>query len=154
LRLVTSYRTDGSSGIQGLSDLGLQLGSDGKITFDTNAFSSLTDGQISSAFSFLGSATAGFGGLSQKLSQITDPLTGLIKNQEDSYAAADRRLQGNIGDLSTRISDLQTSLTARLQAADALQAQLASQQSVLSATIQSLNYSSFGAPTSTSNTIG
>jgi hypothetical protein len=44
---------------------------------------------------------------------------------------------------------MQASLTRQLQAADALQAQLTSQQQQLNGTIQSLNYSSFGAPLST-----
>jgi flagellar capping protein FliD len=89
------------------------------------------------------------GGLSQLFSQLTDPTVGLIKNQQDSYAATDKRLQGNISDLNTRISRLQARLTTQLQAADALQAQLAAQQQTLNATIQSLNYSAFGAPATT-----
>jgi flagellar hook-associated protein 2 len=147
LRQVGSFQ--GSGAIQSLSDLGIQFGSDGKISFNTTTFNSLTDSQVSSAFNFLGSTTTGFGGLSQQFSQLTDPTTGLIQNQQDSYAATDKRLQGNISDLNTRISRLQASLTAQLQAADALQAQLASQQQQLNATIQSLNYSAFGAPLST-----
>jgi hypothetical protein len=45
---------------------------------------------------------------------------------------------------------MQASLTRQLQAADALQAQLTSQEQQLSGTIQSLNYSAFGAAPSTS----
>jgi flagellar hook-associated protein 2 len=147
LRQVTSVK--GSGAIQSLSDLGIQLGSDGKIAFNTTTFNSLTDSQISSAFTFLGSTTTGLGGLSQQFSQLTDPTTGLIQGQQDSYAATDKRLQGNISDLNTRISRLQARLTAQLQTADALQAQLSAQQQTLSATIQSLNYSAFGAPATT-----
>lgn len=147
LRQVTSVQ--GSGAIQSLSDLGVQLGSDGKISFNSSTFGSLTDSQISSAFTFLGSTTTGLGGLSQLFSQLTDPTVGLIQNQQDSYAATDKRLQGNISDLNTRISRLQARLTTQLQAADALQAQLAAQQQTLNATIQSLNYSAFGAPATT-----
>ena len=98
---------------------------------------------------FLTAGTLGLGGLSLQFGQLTDPTTGLIKNQQNSYAATDKRLQTNISDLNTRISRLQASLTRQLQTADALQARLTSQQQQLSATIQSLNYSAFGAPLTT-----
>jgi flagellar hook-associated protein 2 len=144
LQQVSTFQ--GSGAIRSLSDLGILFGSDGKITFDTTVFNSLTASQVSSAFTFIGSTTAGFGGLSQQFSQLTDPATGLIKEQQNSYAATDKRLQGNISDLNARIATAQASLTKKLQVADALQAQLTSQQQQLNATIQSLNYSSFGAP--------
>jgi flagellar hook-associated protein 2 len=147
LRQVNTFQ--GSGAIQSLSDLGIQFGSDGKISFNTSTFNKLTDSQISGAFTFLGSTITGLGGLSLQFAQLTDPTTGLIKNQQDSYTATDKRLQTNISDLNARISRLQASLTRQLQAADALQAQLTSQQQQLNATIQSLNYSAFGAPLST-----
>jgi flagellar hook-associated protein 2 len=148
LRQVNTFQ--GSGAIQSLSDLGLQFGSDGKISFNTSTFNKLTDSQISGAFTFLGSTTTGLGGLSSQFAQLTDPTIGLIKNQQDSYTATDKRLQGNISDLNARISLLQANLTRQLQAADALQAELTSQQQVLNGTIQSLNFSSFGAPATTS----
>ena len=148
LRQVNTFQASGS--IQSLSDLGLQFGSDGKLSFNTSTFNKLTDTQISGAFTFLGSTTTGLGGLSSQFAQLTDPTIGLIKNQQDSYAATDKRLQGNISDLNARIAITQASLTRQLQAADALQAQLTSQQQQLNGTIQSLNYSAFGASPSTS----
>jgi flagellar hook-associated protein 2 len=150
LRQVNTFQ--GSGSIQSLSDLGLQFGSDGKLSFNTSTFNKLTDSQISGAFTFLGSTTTGLGGLSVRFGQLTDPTNGLIKNQQDSYAATDKRLQTNISDLNTRIGVLQANLTRQLQVADALQAKLTSQQQQLNATIQSLNYSAFGAPLS--NTTG
>ncbi len=49
---------------------------------------------------------------------------------------------------------MQTALTSQLEAADALEAQLQSQQSELTATIQSLNFTSFGVPAGSSNAVG
>jgi flagellar hook-associated protein 2 len=147
LRQVNTFQ--GSGAIQSLSDLGLQFGSDGKISFNTSTFNKLTDSQIAGAFTFLGSTTTGLGGLSTQFAQLTDPTLGLIKSQQDSYTATDKRLQTNISDLNARIAIAQATLTKQLQAADAVQAQLTSQQQQLSGTIQSLNYSSFGAPLST-----
>jgi flagellar hook-associated protein 2 len=144
LRQVNTFQ--GSGATQSLSELGVQFGSDGKISFNTSTFNKLTDSQISSAFTFLGSTTTGLGGLSQQFSQLTDPTLGLIKNQQDGYAATDKRLQTNISDLNARISRLQANLSRQLQAAEAFQAKLTSQQQQLNATIQSLNFSSFGTP--------
>src|SRR5207249_640983 len=144
LRQLTSYQ--GSGSIQNLSDLGIQLGTDGKITFDTSVFHSLSDSQTSSAFDFFGSASTGFGKFARKLEQITDPVSGLIKLQQDNYDQADKRIQSDINDLNDRISRLQASVSAQLQAADALQAKLTAQQLVLTAILQSLNFSSFGKP--------
>jgi len=142
LRELTSF--SGTGAIQNLSDLGIQLGNDGKITFDTTVFSALSDSGISSAFDFFGSASTGFSALAGKFTQISDPVTGLAKLQQDNYDLADKRLQNQINNLNDRITELQTSLTARLQAADALLAQLDSQQKILNASIQALNTVSFG----------
>jgi hypothetical protein len=46
--------------------------------------------------------------------------------------------------MTLRISNFQRATSARLQAADALLAQLQSQQQLLTATIQSMNYSLYG----------
>jgi hypothetical protein len=46
---------------------------------------------------------------------------------------------------------MQTSLQAKLQAADALLAQLASQQQMLAASIQSLNLATFGTQNTSSS---
>jgi flagellar capping protein FliD len=110
----------------------------------------LSASQVSSAFAFIGSTTTGFAGLSQQFSELTDPTTGLIQEQQTSYSATDTRLEGNISDLNARIAIQQASLTSQLQAADALQAELTSQQQELNGTIQSLNFSSFGTPASSS----
>jgi flagellar hook-associated protein 2 len=148
LQSVNTFQ--GTGAIQSLSSLGIQFGSDGKITFDSTTFNSLSASQVSSAFAFIGSTTAGFGGLSEQFSQLTDPTTGLIHEQQASYSATETRLESNISDLNARIAVQQASLTSRLQAADALQAELTAQQQELNGTIQSLNFSSFGTPASSS----
>jgi flagellar hook-associated protein 2 len=142
LRQVASYQ--GSGSIKSLADLGVQLGKDGKTTFDTTVFTALSNNQVNSAFDFFGSPSTGFGALSDKFSQITDPVSGLVKLQQDNYDQADKRIQNDITDLNDRIGQLQTRVAAQLQAADALQAQLSAQQSVLTATLQSLTFTSFG----------
>ena len=142
LRQITNY--EGSGAIKNLSDLGISLNASGKIGFDSTAFNSLSDSQITSAFSFFGSTSTGFGGLAAKFEQFSDPVTGLVKAQQDSYDQADRRVQNQISELNDRISALQTTVNQRLQFADALLAQLDAQQKVLNASIQSVNYVTYG----------
>lgn len=152
LRQLTAYQ--GSGSIQSLSDLGIEIDSTGQMTLDTNTLNSLSSSQLNAAFSFLGSTTSGFGGFSQQFDAISDPVTGLIALQQTSYQKTDQDLQSQINDLNSRISVMQTALTAQLEAADAFEAQLQSQQSELTATIQSLNFTSFGVPAGSSSAIG
>jgi flagellar hook-associated protein 2 len=153
LRQVLAYQGTGS--IKSLSDLGIEIGSTGQATLNTGTLNSLSSSQISAAFTFLGSASTGLGGFSQQFASITDPLSGLIATQQAGYKQTDQNLQNQISSLNDRIGILQKALTAQLEAADAFEAQLQSQQNQLTATIQSLNFTSFGVPpTTSSNAIG
>jgi flagellar capping protein FliD len=93
-------------------------------------------------------------GFSQQFATITDPFSGLIKNQQDNYQTTDSHLQDQISSLNSRISIMQTALTSQLEQADALAAELETQQNTLTATIQSLDFTSFGVPTGTSTSAG
>ena len=143
LRQVVHFQ--GTSGsVKNLGDLGIELSSAGQMSLNQATFNSLSASQISDAFSFLGSA--GFGALSSAFTQISDPVTGLIKVQQDQYTASDKRISAQVGELTDRINQMQASLSAKLQKADALLATLQSQQNVLNASIQSLTEVSFGKP--------
>jgi flagellar hook-associated protein 2 len=146
LRGLASYA--GSSGsIKGLADLGIEFDSSGVATVNQTTFDNLSDSQINDAFSFLGSSTTGFGGLVSGLTNISDSATGLAKIQLDNYDAANQRLSDQITTLTDRANEAQKSLAARLQAADALLAALQSQQSIVTAQINSLNYTLYGKQT-------
>lgn len=153
LRGLVNY--NGSGTTQSLSDLGIELSATGQMSFNQTTFNSLSDSQISGAFAFLGSATTGFGGLSSQLTQISDPLTGLIKVQQDQYDAADQRITDQVSTLTDRINSMQKSLSAQLQAADALIASLNTQQQILAAAFQGSSFAAFGSPAATgfSNTL-
>lgn len=146
LRGLASY-TGASGSVKGLADLGIEFDSGGVATLNQTTFNNLSDSQISDAFNFLGSTTDGFGGLAAGLVNISDSATGLAKIQLDNYDAADRRLSDQIATLTGRASEMQKSLAARLQAADALLASLQSQQSIVTAQINSLNYTLYGKQT-------
>ncbi|MCZ2147319.1 MAG: flagellar filament capping protein FliD [Bryobacterales bacterium] len=146
LRGLASY--SGSSGsVKSLADLGIEFDSGGVAKFSQTTFNNLSDSQVNDAFNFLGSSTAGFGGLVSGLTNISDSATGLAKIQLDNYDAASQRLSGQIATLTDRAGEMQKNLAARLQAADALLAALQSQQSIVTAQINSLNYTLYGKQT-------
>lgn len=146
LREITGYRTS-SGAIRNLADLGISFDSAGKASFDSAKIYGLSDSNLSAGLTFLGSATTGLGGLSTKLTQISDPVTGLIKKQQDQMDTADARISKQVDDLNARIDYSQKTLASRLQAADALLAKLESQQTVLDASLKSLDLLLFGKKT-------
>jgi flagellar hook-associated protein 2 len=142
LRALTTYRTDGQ--IAGLTDLGIEIDSQGVMSFNSATFNALPDSAIASAFDFLGSETSGWGGLSSSFSQLTDPVSGLIQTQQSQYDEADARLERQIEEISERIQFMQHTLSEKLQLADSLLAQLEAQQSLLDASIRGLNLALYG----------
>ena len=134
----------GSGGIKNLSDMGVTFDTSGKMSFDSSVFNSLSDSQISDAMKFFGSSKSGFGALASRFTQLSDPAVGLIRSQEDGYDRQNTNLANEINAMTERNSVRQAALSAKLQAADALVAQLQSKQSVLNASIQALNYSLYG----------
>ncbi|HEY3742195.1 MAG TPA: flagellar filament capping protein FliD, partial [Bryobacteraceae bacterium] len=147
LRQIASYRAPGtpsSNSIQSLADLGLTFDATGQASFDPSVLSGLNETQVSSAFNFIGTATSGFGAVGNSIDQLSDPVTGLIQAQQASYTATDTRLKTQINNLQTRINTLQTTTQQRLATMDTLIANLQSQQSVLTASIQSINLALFG----------
>jgi flagellar hook-associated protein 2 len=143
MRALASYQGSGSS-IKNLAHLGFELDSNGRASFNSQVFDSLSDSQITEAFTFLGSATTGLGALATSFSSISDPLTGLAKIQIDKYDETNSKLSTQITAISDRVSDMQRILSAKLQAADALLAGLQSQQKVLDASLKSLNLTLYG----------
>lgn len=142
LRSITSYQGNGS--IQSLADLGVTFDTNGQASFDTTAFNSLSDSQISSTFDFLGSESSGFGAFGARLNEISDSVTGFAKIQIDRYDETDKRLNDQVSILSSRVIEMQKTLSSKLQVADALLASLQSQQNILTSTIDGLNVTIYG----------
>lgn len=140
---VTAYQGTGSNNMS-LAALGVKLDTAGKMSFDPNVLSSLTDSQVSDGFKFLGSSTSGFGLISSQFTQLSDPISGLIKTEQGGIDTANQRLTNQIGDLNTRISVMQHALTQQLQRADAAVSALQSQQQMLTSSIQAINLGLYG----------
>jgi flagellar capping protein FliD len=133
--------------VHSLSDLGIAFDAKGVASFDQTAFQNLSGVQLEDTFTFLGSATAGLGGRSKTLTDISESVTGLAQIQLDNYERTNKRLTAEISVLTERATAMQGTLAAQLHVADALLASLQSSQNMLTATIQSLNYSTYGKTT-------
>lgn len=142
LRTVSGY--EGTGDISSLAELGIGFGRDGKATFDATAFAALSDSDIQSGFSFLGSTTAGFGALKSRLTQLSDPVTGLIAVQNSKYDESDKRIGNRVEELTSRLAALQRSTAERLQTVDALLGSLQSQQTIIEASFKGLQLTVFG----------
>ena len=143
MRRLTAY-TSSAGSVQSLSDLGITFDSAGQASFDPSAVSTFSDTQLAGAFKFIGSAATGLGGLAQEFTQISDPVTGLIKTEQSGLATTDQSLQRQITTLTDRLTTMQNNLAAQLQKADASIAELQSQQQSVSATLQGLDLVLYG----------
>ena len=134
-----------SGSIHSLADLGVTFADlTGQMTFNPSAINGLSSTQISDAFKFLGSSNSGFAQLANNFTTLSDPLSGLILQQENGYDAENTQLANQITSLAARATAEQTALTTQVQAADALVAELQSQQNTVNASISSLNYVLYG----------
>ena len=149
LRQVSSYYSPNGSSVLSLSDLGVTFDTTGHLSFDQGTFNSLSSTQLSDAFKFFGSSQSGFAAFASNFTQLSDPISGLIRLQEDGYDTQNSRISDQISVLNDRITLIQSTETARLQQADALVAQLTSQQNTVDASLQSLNYVLYGRQTNT-----
>jgi len=145
LRQLSNYT--GSGAIASLAALGVEFDSTGNASFNEGTLNALPDSNLNDVFSFLGSETAGFGGVSSVFRQISDPVSGLAKLQQDQYSATDTRLSDEIAKQTDQVNLMQTGLSAKLIAADSLLAQMETQQKVVDASIQSLNLVLYGKST-------
>jgi flagellar hook-associated protein 2 len=144
LRQLTNFQ--GSGAIKSFSDLGLELSSTGELSLNTSTFNALSDSQIDSGFNFAGTSAGGLGSLNSTFQQLSDPISGLIKLQLDQYETTNNRITKDLAGVTDRVSLMQTVTAQKLQATDALLAQMESQQNVLTASLQSLLFTLYGKP--------
>jgi flagellar hook-associated protein 2 len=143
----------GSSANMGnLANLGIEMSQTGQMSFNQQTFNALSSSQISAGLSLLGTSTTGIGGLQQVFSQITDPAEGAIAQQEKQWQTTATNLSTQISTKTAQIQANEQTLNQQLQAADASVANLTSQQNILTASITSLNYTSYGYNTSIGTT--
>jgi flagellar hook-associated protein 2 len=139
------FQNQGSGSINNLVNLGVGIDKTTlQMTLDQPTFSALSDSQIAASLQLLGTSTTGIGGLAQAFNSITDPLTGTIQEQESQWTTTNTNLTDQINTKNTQNQAREQTLNRLLQAADATSAELASQQSILTASINSLDFTSYG----------
>jgi flagellar hook-associated protein 2 len=141
----------GTGGVQSLMDLGVSIDATGTMNVDTSVVSAMSSGQVSSALSFLGNSTTGLASLASSFTAYSDTTGGVLQGQINQDQTSAQTLQNQIDAMNVRIADAQKTETAKVEAADSLLAQLQSQQSMLTATIQGLNYTLYGASLTSPN---
>ena len=142
LRSLTGFQ--GTGAIQNFSDLGLELSNTGELSLNTTTLEGLSAAGIDSAFAFVGSSPSGLGSLTPKFTQLSDPINGLIKIQQDQYEVTNKRLTRDLADITDKVTLLQAVTAQKLQIADSLLAQLDSQQSVLTGVLLGVTNALYG----------
>jgi len=137
MRGVTGFQ--GSGTFRNLADLGITLDSAGTMSFDNSVIDWMAASDMQHVFELLGDGVEGLSGLESHFTELSDPITGFMRQQLASYDATDSRLAKQVADITERVNAMQSTMMARLQAADAMLASLEGQQNMLTATIDSLN---------------
>jgi flagellar hook-associated protein 2 len=140
LRDISGF-TGGSGSVQNLTDLGLTFDQNGHLNFDQTVFNSVAAAHPGDVGAFLGSPTTG-GFLQEATNTLTslgDPTDGILETAiSDSQTSIDNQNQ-KISDEQDRITALTTSLTSKIDSADALIASLEQQQTYFTTLFTDMN---------------
>ena len=137
--LLSSISTYSSSGqINGLSTLGLDLGTDGHITYNNFTLMAADLASSTSVTSFLGSATGGgfLKTATDALTSVEDPTTGLLKTLETDTKSQITSLGTTISAKQAAVDAMQLTMQNQMASADALIASMEQQYSYLSGMFQ------------------
>jgi flagellar hook-associated protein 2 len=139
LHSLASY-TGGAGSFTSMTDLGLSFDTNGHLNFDPTALSSASGTQFSDLASFLGGASSG--GFLQfatnVLNGVEDPTSGSLKTAIQSTSNQITHENELISNQQDKINQLQTSLQAKMAAADATIAQIEQQLSYFTGLFQSM----------------
>ncbi len=126
MRQITQY-TGSSGGLTLLSQMGVELDDTGKLTFDASQFDSASANDLQV---FLGSATGGgfLKTATDSLNDIEDPTSGTVKSAIQTVNGEITHENDLITQETKKITDLQTTLTQQMAAADAAIASLENQK--------------------------
>lgn len=142
LRQIGGQFGDGK--ITSLAEIGIELDRQGVMSFQDAAFNAVPSWRMNDMFRFLRSADQGLASVAGRLEELSDPVGGAMAAQIRSWDESDSRIQKQIESIYERANATQSTLLARLQAADAMLARLEGQQSLLDASIKSLQFSMYG----------
>jgi len=133
---VATYSSQ--SGIAGLAGLGLKLGENGQLTFNAQTLDTAYSGNPAAVASFLGSASGGgwLESATNLLSNLEDPIQGLVKIEETSLQGRTASVANQITTKQDQVTTMKATLTSQMAAADALISSLEQQDSFLTQMMQ------------------
>ena len=113
---INGYNSNGST----LSAIGLDLDTQGTLTFNVSEFILGLGSNFSTLSQFLGNATSGFiGSASTSVRSLEDPSTGILKSAENASSKNLTELTAKISDQITQVNLFQHNLYNQLAASDA-----------------------------------
>lgn len=130
----------GTGAVTSLSALGLDLGSDGHITFNSFTFAAADLMNPNAVSAFLGSATgSGFlQSATNQLNGIEDPGTGLIPSEQMALQKQITSLTSQISAKQAEVNNLQIQLTSQMNTADASIASMEQQYNYVAGMFQAM----------------
>jgi flagellar hook-associated protein 2 len=140
LRNMSAF-TGGAGSAQNLTDLGLTFDKTGHLNLDQTVFGNVSAAHPSDVSAFLGSpSTGGFlKSATDILNGLEAPVTGTLESTIASAQKAIDNQNRKISDAQDRLDILTASLTAKIDAADALIASLEQQQSYFTTLFTDMN---------------
>jgi len=140
LRDISGF-TGGSGSVQNLTDLGLTFDQNGHLNFDQTVFATAAAAHPTDLSAFLGSPTTGgfLQDATNTMNGLGDPTTGVLETTIASAQTAIDNQNQKISDEQDRITALTTSLTSRIDTADALIASLEQQQTYFTTLFTDMN---------------
>jgi flagellar hook-associated protein 2 len=139
LRTLSTYSSP-SGDLFGLNALGLDLGSDGHLTFDSAVFNNAATADPAGVDVFFGSATTG-GFLklaSDTMNLVQQTGSGILPSAESLAQTESADLDARIAQEQTRVDFLQQQLQERMAAADALVASMEQQYTYITGMFQAM----------------
>jgi flagellar hook-associated protein 2 len=140
LRDISSF-TGGSGSVQNITDVGLTFDKNGHLNFDQTVFTNAVAAHPGDMSAFLGSPTTGgfLKDATDTMNGLGDPTNGVLETTIASAQTAIDNQNQKISDEQDRITALTTSLTSRIDAADALIASLEQQQTYFTTLFTDMN---------------
>ena len=130
LRDIRSFT--GAGTVKSFGELGLEVDSDGQLSFDSVVFDTLANADFDAIRTFLGDTTSGFAGNAfSRVKDLSDPVVGQIHTAIGFIAESDARLTLQIQSEQERVDQLIANLEQQFATADVLLSQLESQQTLL-----------------------
>ena len=140
LRSMSGF-TGGTGSVQNLTDLGLTFDRTGHLNFDQTAFQNAASAHPSDVSAFLGStSTSGFlKSAADALNALEDPTNGVIQTTIQTAQTAIDTQNQRISKEQDHIDTVTATLTAKIDAADALIASLEQQANYFTTLFASIN---------------